>query len=128
MIFMDDHNVEPNEATMFDFFQVYNISNLIKDYTCYKNLENPSCIDLILTNKPKLFLRSAVTETVLSDFYKIILVIEKTHFAKQTPQIVVYLLEDIFDNDQVHIVMGNISDALKSCITKLIRFPYEKKF
>ena len=55
MIFMGDCNVEPNEATMFNFCQVYNMSNLFKDYTCYKNSDNPSFIDLILTDKPKSF-------------------------------------------------------------------------
>ena len=70
MLFMSDYNVGPNEATMFDFCQVYNMNNLIRDCTRYKNPENASCIDLVLTNKPKSFLKSAVIETGLSDFIK----------------------------------------------------------
>ena len=42
------------------YFSVYealmymslNLTSLIKEPTCYKNPDNPSCIDLILTNKP----------------------------------------------------------------------------
>ena len=43
---------------------------LIKDAICYKNPENPSCINLILTNNPNSFQNSGVTEADLSDFYK----------------------------------------------------------
>lgn len=32
------------------FLNAYNLSSLIKEPTCYKNPENPSCIDLIITN------------------------------------------------------------------------------
>lgn len=46
MIFMGDCNVKPNEATMFDFCQVYNMSNLFKDYIYYKTPENLSQIIL----------------------------------------------------------------------------------
>ena len=73
---------------MFDFCQVYNMSNLIRGYTCYKNPS--SCIDLILANKLKSFLRSAVIETGSSDFHKMTLAIIKTHFTKQMPNIVEY--------------------------------------
>ena len=62
---MFDYNVE---VTMFDFCQVCNMSNLVRGYTCHKN---PSCTDLVLTNKPKSFLISAVIETGSSDFYNI---------------------------------------------------------
>ena len=29
--------------------------NLIKDKTCFKNPSKPTCIDLIVTNRPKCF-------------------------------------------------------------------------
>ena len=35
---------------MKDFSLIYNCKNIIKDKTCYKNPENPKCIDLIMTN------------------------------------------------------------------------------
>ena len=45
-----------------------NLYSLIKQPTCFKNPENPSCIDLILTNKPNSFQTKCVIETGLSDF------------------------------------------------------------
>ena len=46
------------------------LKRLIKVPTCYKNPDNPSCIDLILTSKPRKFKNSCVTETLQSDFHK----------------------------------------------------------
>ena len=37
--------------------------------TCSKNLNKPSCIDLILTNKPNFFQHSTVFESDFFDFH-----------------------------------------------------------
>ena len=37
---------------MESFCESYRFKSLIKDPTCFKNPENPSCINLILTNSP----------------------------------------------------------------------------
>ena len=44
---------EITEMTMSEFCGIYNLYNLAKDPTCYKNPSKPTCIDLILTNFPK---------------------------------------------------------------------------
>ena len=36
------------------------LKSVIKEPTCYKNPNNPSCIDLILTDKPRSFQHSCV--------------------------------------------------------------------
>ena len=55
-IIVRDFNTEVTQASMKVFFGSYGfIKNLIEDATCYKNPENPSCIDLILTNNPNSF-------------------------------------------------------------------------
>ena len=43
---------------------------LLKIGSCFKNPENPSCIDLILTNSPYTFQNSCVIETGLTYFHK----------------------------------------------------------
>ena len=53
LILIGDFNVEPEEENILDFLnilKIYNLQNLVKQKTCYKNPGNPSCIDLILTN------------------------------------------------------------------------------
>ena len=58
----------------------HNFKNLVKEPTCFKNIENPSCIDLILTNKPLYFQTTAVIETGISDFHKLTVTILKSSF------------------------------------------------
>ena len=53
---------------MNDFWERYNISGPIREWICYKNPENSSCIDLSLTNSPTSFQNSSVMERGLSDF------------------------------------------------------------
>ena len=44
------------ESAMENFRGTYHLHNLIKDPTCFKNPDKPSCIDLLLTN----FLKQAI--------------------------------------------------------------------
>ena len=46
--------------------------------TCFKNPDNPSRIDLILTNRSISFQNSGVIETGLSDFHKLVVTVMKT--------------------------------------------------
>ena len=67
---------------MFDLFLYqHDLTNLIKEDTCYKNPRNPSCIDLYLTNSPLSF-----QNTYDYDFYKIVLTVLKTTFVKSKPK------------------------------------------
>ena len=50
-----DLNSEIIEMATSEFYETYNLQNLVKDPTCYKIISEPTCIDLILTNFPKSF-------------------------------------------------------------------------
>ena len=86
-ILMGDFNSEMQEDSMNVFCTTYNFKNLVKELTCVKNIENPSCIDLILTNKPLYFQTTAVIATGISDFHKLTVTILKSSFHKQEPNI-----------------------------------------
>ena len=64
---MGDFNSEPTDDELQEFCNLFNLKNLVKEPTCYKNPEKPSCIDLILTSRHKLFQNSAIVEVGLSD-------------------------------------------------------------
>ena len=83
---------------MADFCCTYNLTCLIKENTCFKSLVNPSCIDLILTNRSQSFQNSGAIETGLSDFHKLIITVLKTSFRKKTPIIISYMNYKIFHN------------------------------
>ena len=75
-----------------------NLKNLIKQPTCFKNPDNPTLIDHILTNHPKSFHSSSVYETPLSDFHKLTLTVLKTFHVKHKPKIIQYRDFNHFDN------------------------------
>ena len=95
---LGDFNSEPTEEAMESFCQIYIFKNLINKPTCYKNPTNPSCVDLILTNRPRSFRNSCTFETGLSDIHKMTLTVLKSSFAKQKPRILNYRNCKFFNN------------------------------
>ena len=89
-IIIGDFNSEINEDLMKEFCDTYNLYNLIKEPTCFKNPHNPSSIDLMLTNRARQFQDSHTVETGLSDHHKMTISVLKTFFQKQSPSIVKY--------------------------------------
>ena len=90
VIILGDLNSEIGEDALDDFCNFYNLKSLIKTLTCFKSTENPSCIDLILTNRPHNFQHSAVLETGLSDFHLLTVTVLKTTFRKRPPKVIRY--------------------------------------
>ena len=69
IIILGDFNSEQTETYMKNFINAYDLKNLVKEPTCYKNPRNPSCIDLIFTNRYMSFHNTTTVETGLSDFH-----------------------------------------------------------
>ena len=69
---MGDFNADMENVSLKHFCDLYNLKNLIKVPTCFKNPENPKCIDLVLTSSYRSFQNSYAIETGLSDFHKMI--------------------------------------------------------
>ena len=70
-VLIGDFNAEESEDTLAFFLDHNYASNLVRDKTCFKNLSNPSCIDLIITNKPGWFQNTIATSIGLSDYHKL---------------------------------------------------------
>ena len=88
VVFLGDFYAEIEETAMKSFCESYNLTNLIKQATCFKSPKKPSCIDLILTNRPKTFQTTCVIETGLSDFHRLTVSVLKMHFRKLSPRII----------------------------------------
>ena len=88
ILFLGDFNSQPSENYVNDFCNVYNLLNFVKEPTCYKNPDNPSCIDLFLTNSPKCFQSIMTMETGISDFHKMIITVLNIFYKKQKPKII----------------------------------------
>ena len=87
---LGDFNLEFSGPCLNDFFDIYKFKNLVKEPTCYKNPDNPSCIDLFLTNTPRTFQCTTTIETDISDFHKLVVTILKILYKKQRPKIIYY--------------------------------------
>ena len=90
IILLGDFNADMLDDNLNDFCKLNNLKNLIREHACYKNPLNPSCIDLIITNRPNSFQDTNVIETGLSDFHKLTLSVMKMFFKKQPPKIISY--------------------------------------
>ena len=72
------------------FLHKHHAQNLVKENTCFKNPDNPSCIDLFLTNSNLSFQNTITVSTGISDFHKMIVTVFKTTFNKVKPKEIVY--------------------------------------
>ena len=76
-ILVGDFNAEDSETCLSNFLFEINAKNVVKNCICWKNVENPSCIDF-------------VTPASLFDFHKMVITVLKTAFAKLVPRKVMY--------------------------------------
>ena len=68
---MGDFNVDVKEISLHLLCRQYKSKSLNKDLTCYKNTDNPSCIDLLLTYLANSSKSTCTIETALTDFHKL---------------------------------------------------------
>ena len=85
-----DFNIDIEEDIIQDFLFEHDMKNLVKEKTCFKSIENPSCIDLFLTNSAASFQNTTTVTTGLSDFHKMAVTVMKTTFPKAQPKIIYY--------------------------------------
>ena len=91
--------MEIEETNMKSFCENYNLKSLTKQPTCYKNPNKPTCIDLILTNVPRMFQSTCVLETGLSDFHLMAVTVTKKTFKKMRPRVINYRSYRDFSNE-----------------------------
>ena len=65
ILILGDFNIGIEDQHLKAFCNNCNLTSLIKHPTYYKNLNNPTCIDLILSNAPGSFQCTCVIETGL---------------------------------------------------------------
>ena len=88
-LLLGDFNIDIDEKKVTEFLKPI-LKNLVKQNTCYENPKNPSCNDLILPNRPRIFQNTDAVKRRLSYFYKLIIVVLKKCIPKQKPKITGY--------------------------------------
>ena len=64
------------------------LENMVKKLTCFNNTAKPTCIDLIITNKPGMFQNAKTCKTGLSDFHKSVVSTMKRSYKKRLPRMI----------------------------------------
>ena len=108
LLLLGDFNSEMQEFRMSEFCNMYNLINLIKVPTSFKNPLSPSSIDVILTNRMKSFQNNQAIETGLSDHHKMTITVLKSFFQKQAPVEINYRDYKLFDKSLFHIELENM--------------------
>ena len=85
-----DFNTEETNPIMSEFLFNNDAKNLVEQKACFKSTNNPSCIDLFVTNSPRSFQNTITLASGLSDFHIMILTILKSIFPKARPKQIVY--------------------------------------
>ena len=83
---MGDFSMTTSNPVLSLFLDTFALSPLNIDPTCFKNLKNPSCIDILLTNFKPSFMKTNAFETGISDHHKMISTIMKLHFTRKRPK------------------------------------------
>ena len=87
------------ENKLLEVCDQFSLKNMINDFTCYKNCDNPSLVDVCLLNNPNRFLSSfnLVQEAGFSDFHSLIGIVTRLHCDIFKPRRVVYRCMKHFD-------------------------------
>ena len=112
ILLIGDFNSQMEVEKMKEFCESYNLENLIRDPTCYKNVLNPTSIDMILTNRANLFTNSCCIETGISDYHKMIITVLKVFHKKLKPIKIKYRNYKTFNIDYFNTVLN---ESLQKC-------------
>ena len=70
---------------MTSFCTLFNLKNIVKEPTCYKNPENPRFRDLLLI--------------IVLDFHKLVVTILRTGFESETTKILMKINSDVYSKN-----------------------------
>ena len=78
VLLVRDFITEITEHYIESFLYEHELSNLVKEKTCFQNMQNPGCIYLLLSNNSYAFQQTTTVCSGLSDFHKLVLTIITT--------------------------------------------------
>ena len=89
-LLIGDFNTIDTDQTLVNFNNLYNSKNIVKEPTCFKNVNNPSTIDLIITNNSRSCWNTKTFVNGLSDFHALVVTTLNIKFDKPKPKEVLY--------------------------------------
>ena len=98
-LLVGDFNAEDTEPHLAEFLRNYDVKNIVKNKTCYKNINNPSCIDLFISNCFRHFHGTVALSVGMSDFHKLVVTVLKCTLKTGKPKNVSYRNYKKFNNE-----------------------------
>ena len=81
-LLLGDFNTEDIKPILSEFLEQYEAKSIMKNKTCFKNPDRPTCIDLFSTNSSHSFQNTMTITIGLSDFHKMVITVLKSSFIK----------------------------------------------
>ena len=107
IILIDDFNFEISDSHLDSFCAIFHLKSLIKEPTCYKNPDKPTCIDLILTKSPRQLHATLALETGLSNLHKMAVAAIKSKLPHKKPKTISYRNHKYFDRNNFEKEINN---------------------
>ena len=99
-LLIGDFNEKDTKLCLSQFLFEYDAKNISSEKTCFKSKDNPSCIDLFITNSPNSFQNTSTITTGLSDFLKMVITVLKATFTKSKPKVIIYRDFKLFNEEK----------------------------
>ena len=111
------NNLDTALERIESFLYMHELCNLVKEKTCFTNMQNPSCIDLLLTNNIYALQQTSAICTGLSDCHKLVLTVLKTTVPKSQSKEITYGDYKQFDPSKFKKELKNVltKENIDSC-------------
>jgi len=101
-------NMLNSSHALIDTFNILNLKNVIKKPTCFKNIESPTLLDVIITNTPKRLASTVNVDLGISDFHNFVGAATKLGLPPNGPKVITYRSMKHFKE---HDFMISVKDA-----------------
>ena len=88
-----------NNIFLSDLCDTFSLKNIVTGKTCHKSNVG-TYIDIVLTNRPRSFLKTSIFETGISDQHKLILSFFRSYFLRIPPRTIEYRKYKTFDKNK----------------------------
>ena len=118
-VLIGDFNLMINNESLENVMTTFDLECLIKKPTCFQS-SNPTCIDLVLTNKKDFFKNTGVIEVGISDHHSLILTALKSLLLKGNAKTKLYRDYSSFNMDHFKEDLDN--NLINNSITEYSHF------
>ena len=108
VLLVGDFNTDITEHHIESLLYKHELSNLVKEKTCLKNMQNVSCIDLLLTNNSYACQQTSTVCSGVSDCHKVVWTVLKTNIPKGNPRQITYRDYNKFDSLKFNNELKNV--------------------